>query len=120
MQNWGFSWQQSLPKNFFFSLGYAGTRGTGLEVLRAPNRVGEDGQQIEDVAEFLYLTSAGSSVFHGLQALAIRRMRSGFSMSFQYEFGKSLDNASAISGGQRIVAQNDSDLDSERGRIEFR
>ncbi len=119
VQNWGFSWQQSLPKNFFFSLGYAGTRGTGLEVLRAPNRVGEDGQQIEDVAEFLYLTSAGSSVFHGLQALAIRRMRSGFSMSFQYEFGKSLDNASAISGGQRIVAQNDSDLDSERGRSNF-
>ena len=119
VQNWGFSWQQSLPRNFFFSLGYAGTRGTGLELLRAPNRVGEDGQQIENAAQFLYLTSAASSVFHGLQALAVRRMRSGFSMSLQYEFGKSLDNASAISGGQRIVAQNDDDLDSERGRSNF-
>ncbi len=119
VQNWGFSWQQSLPRNFFFSLGYAGTRGTGLELLRAPNRLTEDGQQIEEAAQFLYLTSAASSVFHGLQALAVRRMRSGFSMSFQYEFGKSLDNASAISGGQRIVAQNDDDLDSERGRSNF-
>ena len=27
VQNWSFSWQQTLPKNFFFNLGYAGTRG---------------------------------------------------------------------------------------------
>ena len=42
-------------------------------------------------------------------------MRSGFSVSAQYELGKTLDNASSLAGGGRIVAQNDDDLDSERG-----
>ncbi len=119
VQHWSLSWQQSLPANFFVSLGYAGSRGTGLELLRAPNRVLDGQAQIEDAAQFLYLTSGASSAFHGLQVLATRRMRSGFSFNLQYELGKSLDNASAIGGGARIVAQNDSDLDSERGRSRF-
>ncbi len=48
--------------------------------------------------------------------LALRRVRSGFTSSVRYEFGKSLDNAAALLGGRRVVAQNDDDLASERGR----
>ena len=116
VQTWNFSWQQTLPRNFFLSLGYAGSRGTGLELLRAPNRLSDGQSRIVDTAQFLYLTPGGSSAFHGLQILAMRRMRSGFSLNAQYEFGKSLDNASTLAGGNRIVAQNDDDLDSEWGR----
>ena len=116
VQTWNFSWQQTLPASFFLSLGYAGSRGTGLELLRAPNRFIHGQTQISDTAEFLYMTAGASSAFHGLQILAMRRMRSGFSLNAQYEFGKSLDNASALAGGSRLVAQNDSDLDSEWGR----
>ena len=116
VQTWNFSWQQTLPRNFFLSLGYAGSRGTGLELLRAPNRLSDSQPKIEDTAQFLYLTPGGSSAFHGIQVLAMRRMRSGFSLNAQYEFGKSLDNASTLAGGNRIVAQNDDDLDSEWGR----
>ena len=119
VQNWTFSWQQALPRNFFVSIGYAGSRGTGLELLRAPNRVSNGQPRIEDAAQFLFLTPGASSAFHGLQLLATRRRRSGFSISGQYEFGKSLDNASSIAGSARIVAQNDDDLDSERGRSNF-
>ena len=116
VQTWNLSWQQTLPRNFFLSLGYAGSRGTGLELLRAPNRLSDGQSRIADTAQFLYLTPGGSSAFHGLQVLAMRRMRSGFSLNAQYEFGKSLDNASTLAGGNRIVAQNDDDLDSEWGR----
>ena len=119
VQNWNLSWQQTLPHSFFLSIGYAGSRGTGLELLRAPNRVIAGEQQIIDATQFLYLTSGASSAFHGLQLLATRRMRSGFSVSAQYELGKSLDNASSIAGGGRIVAQNDDALDSEYGRSRF-
>ena len=119
VQNWNLSWQQTLPHSFFLSIGYAGSRGTGLELLRAPNRVFGGEQKIENATQFLYLTSGAFSAFHGLQLLAMRRMRSGFSVSAQYEFGKSLDNASSIAGGGRIVAQNDDALDSEYGRSRF-
>ncbi|MCZ6485157.1 MAG: hypothetical protein O6826_05615 [Acidobacteria bacterium] len=115
VQNWNLSWQQTLPHSFFLSVGYAGSRGTGLELLRAPNRVIEGDQRIENAAQFLYLTSGASSAFHGLQLLATRRMRGGFSVSAQYEWGKSLDNAASLTGGGRTVAQNDDDLDSEFG-----
>ncbi len=116
VQTWNLSWQQTLPRNFFLSLGYAGSRGTGLELQRAPNRLVDGEATISDTAQFLYLTPGASSAFHGLQVLAMRRMRSGFSLNAQYEFGKSLDNASTLAGGNRIVAQNDDDLDSEWGR----
>jgi hypothetical protein len=111
--------QQSLPRNLFFSIGYAGSRGSGLEQLRAPNRVLDGQSQTEDTAEFLYLTPGASSSYHGLQLLAVRRVRSGFTLSGTYEFGKSLDDASSLAGGQRIVAQNDDDLASEWGRSSF-
>lgn len=119
VQNWNVSVQRSLGRLFFVSAGYAGSRGTGLELLRAPNRYEEGRQRIENAAQFLYLSSGASSVFHGLQVMALRRMRSGFSFAGQYEFGKSLDNAASIAGGPRTVAQNDDDLRSERGRSSF-
>ncbi len=119
VQNWGLSLQQSLPLGLFASLGYAGSRGTGLELLRAPNRLTPDGLVNPNAAQFLYLSSGASSIFHGLQLLVMRRMRGGFSFSGQYEYGKSLDNASTIGGQGRTVAQNDNDLASERGLSSF-
>ena len=115
VQNWNLSWQQTLPHSFFLSVGYSGSRGTGLELLRAPNRVVDGDQRIANAAQFLYLTSGASSAFHGLQLLARRRMRSGLSVSAQYELGKTLDNASSLAGSGSTVAQNDDDLDSEFG-----
>ena len=119
VQNWDLSWQQALPKGFFISVGYAGSRGVGLEQLRAPNRTAAGEDLIANAAEFLYLTAGAGSTFHGLQILATRRMRAGFSVSGQYEFGRAIDNASAIAGGNRVVAQDDSDLSAERSRSSF-
>lgn len=115
VQTWNLSLQQGLPYNFFLSLGYAGSRGTGLELLRAPNRLLDGIQRIRDTAQFLFLTPGASSYFHGLQVLAVRRVRSGFTLNLRYEYGKSLDNAATLSGGGRVVAQNDDDLNSEWG-----
>ena len=116
VQTWNLSLQQALPRNFFLSVGYTGSRGTGLELLRAPNRVREGVSRIPGVAQFLYLTPGASSSMHGLQVLALRRVRSGFSVNGRYQFGKSLDNAASLSGAGRVVAQNDDALDSEWGR----
>lgn len=120
VQNWNISWQQSLPGRFFVSLGYAGARGTGLEMLRAPNRLTEDGTPVIDgAARFIYLSSGGSSIFHGLQLLATRRIRSGFTVNMQYEFGRSEDNASSIAGSPRLVIQDENNAAAEWGRSSF-
>jgi hypothetical protein len=119
VQNWDLSIQQSLPQNLFLSVGYAGSRGTGLEQLRAPNRRIDGQAQTEGAAEYIYLSPGGSSTYHGLQLMAMRRVRSGFTLNGAYEFGKSLDTASTLAGGQRIVAQNDRDLAAEKGRSSF-
>ncbi|MBN2431939.1 MAG: hypothetical protein JXQ27_10705 [Acidobacteria bacterium] len=119
VQTWNLSWQQGLPWRMFVSLGYAGSRGTGLELLRAPNRLVDGQPVLPGTAQFLYLTSAAASDFHGMQLLVTRRIRAGFSINGQYEFGKSLDNASSIGSSPRLVAQNDDDLDAERGRSAF-
>jgi hypothetical protein len=116
VQNWDVSIQQALPLHLFISVGYAGARGNGLELLRAPNRTVDGGKVIQDAAEFLYLTSGGASIYHGLQVLMTRRIRSGLTIGGRYEFGKSLDDASSLSGGQRTVAQNDQDLAAEWSR----
>ncbi len=113
VQTWNLSLQQALPRNFFLSVGYAGSRGTGLELLRAPNRVRKGVSQIPDAAHFLYLTPGAASSMHGLQVLALRRVRSGFSVNVRYQFGKSLDAAASLSGARKVVAQNDDNLDSE-------
>jgi hypothetical protein len=119
VQNWDLSLQQSLPKSLFLSVGYAGSRGTGLEQLRAPNRLVDGQPRTEGAAEYLYLSPGGASTYHGLQIMAMRRVRSGFTLNGTYEFGKSLDNASTLTGGQRIVAQDDQDLAAEKGRSSF-
>jgi hypothetical protein len=119
VQNWGLSWQQTLPRNIALSVGYAGARGAGLEILRAPNRYENGRFRIENVGEFLYLTSGGASEFHGLQLMAARRMRAGFSLSGQYEFGRAIDNASSIGGSATTVVQNEADLAAERGLSNF-
>ena len=119
VQNWGVSLQQTLPRNIALSVGYAGARGAGLEILRAPNRF-ENGQyRIQNAGEFLYLTSGGSSEFHGLQVMAARRMRAGFSVFGQYEFGRAIDDASSIGGSALTVVQNDSNLAAERALSNF-
>ncbi len=119
VQNWGLSIQQALPAGLFTSLGYVGSRGTGLELLRAPNRLTAAGLLIPDAAQFLFLTPGASSTFHGMQLLVMRRMQAGFSFSAQYLLGKSLDNASTIGGQGRTVPQNDSNLASEKGLSSF-
>jgi hypothetical protein len=119
VQNWSVSLQQTLPRNIVLSVGYAGARGAGLEVLRAPNRYVDGSLRIENAGEFLYLTSGGNSIFHGLQVMAARRMRAGFSVGGQYEFGRAIDDASSIGGSAMTVVQNETDLAAERGLSNF-
>ena len=125
-QTWNFSIEQNLTKTWVLELSYMGTKGTRLDIQRAPNRAlpgspltAEDRRLIGNAVGFTYETSDGNSVFHAGQARLTRKLSKGFSVQGLYTFSKSIDDASVIGGGSATVAQNDRNLRAERGLSTF-
>ena len=87
------------------NVSYSGSKGTGLDILRAPNRTSNAGY-------FTYQTNGANSIYHGLNVQLSRRFSHGFNMTNSYTLSKSIDNSSG-SGGS-AVAQNDANLAAER------
>jgi hypothetical protein len=98
--------------------GYTGTKGDHLDIVRAPNR-GPDGLRIPDVQPFLWQTSEGESTLHAATVRVRRQQTRGLAGTASYTLAKSIDNASSIGGGGQVVAQNDQDLEAERGLSSF-
>jgi hypothetical protein len=125
-QTWNFSIEQNLTKTWVLELSYIGTKGTRLDIQRAPNRAppgspltAEDRRLIGNAVGFTYETSDGNSILHAGQARLTRKLTKGFSVQALYMFSKSIDDASVIGGGSAVLAQNDRDLHAERGLSTF-
>jgi trimeric autotransporter adhesin len=118
VQMWNLNIQHELRPSLLMNVNYSGSKGTALDMVRAPNR-GPDGLLIAGVQPFLWETSQGSSILHAGSISLQKRMTNGFSMGGRYTYSKSIDNASSIGGGAVVVAQNDLDLAAERGLSSF-
>jgi hypothetical protein len=118
VQMWNLNVQYELSPTLVLNVGYTGSKGTGLDMVRAPNR-GPDGLLIANAQPFLWETSQGSSILHAGSARLRKRMAKGLSVGGTYTFAKSIDNASSIGGGAVVVAQNDLNLAAERGLSSF-
>jgi len=115
---WNLDVQRQVGRDLVVSVGYSGTRGTDLDLQRAPNR-GPQGLRIPDVAPFIWESSGATSIMHSGTLRVRKRMTHGFGGGFTYTYGKSIDDASSIGGGAAVVAQNDQDLGAERGLSSF-
>ena len=125
-QTWNFSIEDEIVRNVVLSVGYVGTKGTKLDLLLAPNQSPPgapitSGSQtaLENTLAFTYETSGAASIYHGLQVGLRRQFHGGFSMSGNYVFSKSIDDAASVGGSARAVAQNYLDLEAERGLSSF-
>ncbi len=125
-QLWNLSIETTLRTNWILETTYTGTKGTHLDLLRAPNRfVGTNPNDpteprlIPDASAFTYDTYGASSIYNALQVRLQHRFTQGILFSGLYTFGKSIDNASSIGGGQQVVVQNDQDFALERGLSTF-
>lgn len=118
VQMWNVNIQQQLPRGILLNLDYTGTKGTHLDMMRAPNR-DPSGLLIAGVQPFLWESSEGNSIAHSATVRVRRRLQHGFQIGGSYVFSKSIDNASSIGGGATVVAQNDRDLAAERGLSSF-
>jgi hypothetical protein len=125
-QTWNFSIEDEVVRNVILSLGYVGTKGTKLDLLLAPNQSPPGapittGAQtaLQNTLAFTYETSGAASIYQGLQVGLRRQFHGGFSMSGNYTFSKSIDDAASVGGAGRTVAQNYLDLQAERALSSF-
>ncbi|MDE3171058.1 MAG: TonB-dependent receptor, partial [Acidobacteriota bacterium] len=122
-QMWTLGAETSLTQNWILDLTYTGTKGTHLDVLRAPNRAplgtsqaNIQASRVDPVATgFTFDQSGANSIYNALQVRVMHRFTHGLMLQGIYTYGKSLDNASSIGGGTGTVEQIDGNLAAERG-----
>ncbi len=119
VQIWNLDVQRELTRTLVLNLDYNGSKGTHLDLFRAPNRTPGGGLSIAGVQPFLWESSNADSIMHGGTVRLRKRMSHGLSVGGSYTYSKSIDNASSIGGGAVVVAQNDQDLAAERGLSSF-
>jgi len=118
IHTWNVDVDRGLPGGWQVGVGYTGTKGQHLDLVRAPNR-GPDGLRIEGVQPFLWQTSDGRSILHSGTVRLRRRQTQGISGNLSYTLARSMDDASSIGGGGQQVAQDDQNLGAEWGLSSF-
>ncbi len=126
-QLWTLGTETSFSQNWILDLTYTGTKGTNLDLLRAPNRAPlgtsplntQNEFQIPYANSFYYDQSGANSIYNALQVRLVHRFTKGISFQAFYTFAKSLDNASTIGGSAPVVIQQDGNYAAERGLSSF-
>ena len=125
VQVWNLDMQRTLPMGVVVNVGYNGSVGGNLDIVRAPNHTAATVTTVNAQA-FTYEDSVAYSRFNTLVVNARKRMQKGISLEATYRYGHSIDNASSIGGTGSVngvsgvaVAQNDQRLDLEEGNSAF-
>jgi hypothetical protein len=112
-QLWNLTIETQPTQNLTSEVTYTGTKGTHLDLLRAPNRGSSN------ALGYTFDTYGASSTYHALQLRVQRRFSRELMLQGLYTFGKSIDNASSIGGGAPVVVQDDRHPERERGLSSF-
>ena len=114
-QIWMLGTETTLSRNWLIDFTYTGTKGTDLDLLRAPNRAEPGTSQLDTQNEltipnfnsFTYDEPGANSIYNALQVRLAHRYTHGLLFQLIYTYGKSLDDASTIGGTSPVVAQED-------------
>jgi len=118
VRTWSLDLNRDMGDAWNLSAGLTYARGSALDIVRAPNR-GPDGLRLPDVQPFLWQTSEGRSRLRAANLRVRRWYVRGISLSANYTFSDSRDNASTIGGGATVVAQDEQNLAAEWGPSSF-
>ena len=118
VQVWNLDIQKTLPMEVVLNIGYNGSKGGALDIVRAPNRTAT-GLLNPNAQAFAYEDSPGYSRYQGLAVNVRKRLQKGISLQATYLYGHSIDDASSIGGSATTVAQNPNDLNAEEGNSSF-
>jgi hypothetical protein len=112
IQTWNATISRDLNRTWSLIGSYTGTKGTDLDILRAPNR-GPAGLLLPNVQAFVWESSGGHSILESGTVQLRRRLVKGIGGGISYTIARSMDNASSLGAGGTVVAQNDKDLGAE-------
>ncbi len=119
IQTWNATVSRTFWRIWSATAGYTGTRGTSLDLLRAPNRNADGTLRIDGVQPFIWESAGGHSLL-SLGSFSVQRgLASGIRFGASYTLAKSMDNASSLGAGGAVVAQNDQDLEAEYALSNF-
>lgn len=111
--------QRTLPLGVVLSVGYNGSFGGNLDVLRAPNHT-PSAVTTPNAQAFTYEDSAANSRFNALAINARKRLQKGISLQATYQYSHSIDDASSIGGtASTTTVQDDARLDLEESNSSF-
>jgi hypothetical protein len=123
VQTWNADVSRTFGRSWSFGANYTETRGSNLDIVRAPNRDASGGLRIDGVQPFTWQSSEGRSVLHSATFRLQRQQVRGLGGQVSYTIARSRDNAPSISGGggggSGVVAQNDQDVEAEWGLSNF-
>jgi hypothetical protein len=125
-QIWNLTTETSFRHNWVLDLTYTGTKGTDLDLLRAPNRAPpgspldtDENRRFANAGGFTFDQSEANSIYNALQIRLMHRFTSGLMLQAVYTYSKSLDDASSLGGVGAVVVQDDNDFAAERGLSSF-
>jgi hypothetical protein len=141
IQEWSGDVQRQVGNTWLIDIGYMGTRGLHLVQETDPNQplnlttapaaaqasvlgaceLGSCPSPIPYLSNFAYTQSAGSSIYHALQAKVERRFSKGLSILAAYTYSKSIDTASGPFSDARNAnfPQNSYDVAAEKSVSDF-
>ena len=110
--------QRTLPMGVVLNVGYNGSYGGNLDIVRAPNHTAST-VTTPNAQAFRYEDSVAYSRFNALVINARKRLQKGVALQATYTYGHSIDNASSIGGSTTTIAQDDTRLDLEESNSSF-
>jgi hypothetical protein len=116
-QVWVLELQKQLPGGVALATSYTGSKGSHLQMFRAPNRTAT-GLLLPNVAPFLWQADEGSSILHAGSVRLQKSFAGGLSFGVSYMFSRSIDNDPGL-GDDTPVAQDDRNLARDRGVSAF-
>lgn len=118
VQVYNLNLQRTIPLQIVLNIGYAGAKGSNLDVVGSPNST-PSGVTTPTIAPFLYETSAAGSHSNDLVVSAQKRMQKGIALGVVYTYGHAIDNASSIGGVSATTVQDFYRLDLEEANSPF-
>ena len=118
VQSFNLNIQRTVPWGIVLNAGYNLGKGSGLDVVRAPNHTVSQ-VTTPDAEAFTYEDSIAGSHSNQLVLSVQKRQQKGIALGVTYTYAHAIDNASSIGGSGRTIAQNDKRLDLEEGNSSF-
>ena len=124
VQQWNFTVQYSIARDWLFEVGYVGNRGTRLTRFWNPNQPLVAGPSATlaarrpflALADIEYMDSGGSSFYHGLQTRLEKRYSNGLTLLHSFTWSRGINNIGAWNDPNgSIYPQNAYDFRSEKG-----